>query len=117
MQCTGYADGHSGVCVGDSGSPFLEGNQIVGFFSWMSNACNTYGVYARVTTYADEIMAHLPSTTPSGDIALSASGPQPPAVYRTHTGHAATGTRPAQQRHQRLGRQPEDVLQTPVRPQ
>nr|AFG19435.1 MycH5 [Streptomyces flaveolus] len=75
MLCTGYADGHAGVCVGDSGSPFLEGNQIVGFFSWMSNNCDTYGVYARVTTYADEIRAHLPGgTAPSGDIALSASG-------------------------------------------
>ncbi|WP_328648899.1 trypsin-like serine protease [Amycolatopsis sp. NBC_00348] len=74
MLCTGYADGHKGVCVGDSGSPFLEGNRIVGFFSWMSNACNTYGVYARVTTYAAEIKAHLDGTTAPGGIALSASG-------------------------------------------
>ncbi|WP_245178932.1 trypsin-like serine protease [Streptomyces montanisoli] len=76
MLCTGYSDGHAGVCVGDSGSPFLEGNQIVGFFSWMSNKCDTYGVYTRVTSYADEIKAHLPGSTPppAGDIALSASG-------------------------------------------
>ncbi|MEC3977559.1 trypsin-like serine protease [Amycolatopsis sp. H20-H5] len=74
MLCTGYADGHKGVCVGDSGSPYLEGNQIVGFFSWMSNACNTYGVYSRVTTYVDEIKAHLGGTPAPGGIALSASG-------------------------------------------
>jgi hypothetical protein len=74
MLCTGYADGHKGVCVGDSGSPFLVGNQIAGFFSWMSNACNTYGVYSRVTTYAGEIKAHLPGGTTTGDIALTASG-------------------------------------------
>ncbi|MFI5734108.1 trypsin-like serine protease [Kribbella sp. NPDC051587] len=74
MLCTGYADGHKGVCVGDSGSPYLEGSQIVGFFSWMSNACNTYGVYSRVTTYADLVKAQLPGGPAAGDIALSASG-------------------------------------------
>jgi secreted trypsin-like serine protease len=74
MLCTGYADGHKGVCVGDSGSPFLVGNQIVGFFSWMSNACNTYGVYSRVTTYAADIKAQLPGGPATGDIALSATG-------------------------------------------
>ncbi|WP_163511533.1 trypsin-like serine protease [Fodinicola acaciae] len=75
MLCVGYSDGHKGVCVGDSGSPFLVGNQIIGLFSWMSNACNTYGVYARVTTYANEIKAHLPGGgNPGGNIALTASG-------------------------------------------
>jgi hypothetical protein len=75
MLCVGYADGHKGVCVGDSGSPFLVGNQIIGLFSWMSNACNTYGVYARVTTYASEIKAHLPGgSDPGGAVVLSASG-------------------------------------------
>jgi hypothetical protein len=74
MLCTGYADGHKGVCVGDSGSPYLVGNQIVGVFSWMSNNCDTYGVYARITTYAADIKPHLPGTPSSGDIALSATG-------------------------------------------
>ena len=74
MLCTGYADGHAGVCVGDSGSPFLVNNQIVGLFSWMSLNCDTYDVYARVTTYADEIKAHLPGSTGDGGIQLAASG-------------------------------------------
>ncbi|WP_112239445.1 trypsin-like serine protease [Kribbella monticola] len=74
MLCTGYADGHKGVCVGDSGSPYLVGNQIVGIFSWMSNNCDTYGVYARVTTYAADIKAQLPGSPSTGDIALTASG-------------------------------------------
>ena len=74
MLCVGYADGHAGVCTGDSGSPFLVGNQIVGIFSWDSNNCDTYGVYARVTTYASEIKAHLSGGTTTGDIQLSASG-------------------------------------------
>ncbi|WP_084557574.1 trypsin-like serine protease [Hamadaea tsunoensis] len=76
MLCVGYADGHQGVCTGDSGSPFLVGGQIVGVFSWDSTNCDTYGVYARITTYADEIKAQLPggTTPPSGDIQLSASG-------------------------------------------
>ena len=58
MLCVGYADGHAGVCVGDSGSPFLVNNQVVGIFSWMSLNCDTYDVYARV----------------SGSIQLSATG-------------------------------------------
>jgi hypothetical protein len=74
MLCVGYSDGHAGVCVGDSGSPFLVNNQVVGIFSWMSLNCDTYGVYARVTTYADEIKAHLPGNTGGGSIQLSASG-------------------------------------------
>ncbi|WP_051386425.1 trypsin-like serine protease [Actinokineospora inagensis] len=77
MLCVGYADGHQGVCTGDSGSPFLENNQVVGIFSWDSTQCDTYGVYARVTTYADEIKAQLPTgtpTPPSGSITLTATG-------------------------------------------
>ncbi|MBB5868177.1 subtilisin family serine protease [Allocatelliglobosispora scoriae] len=76
MICTGYADGHSAACVGDSGGPYLVGNTVVGVFSWMSTGCDWYAVYTRVSTYATEIAAHLPGTTPppAGEITLAASG-------------------------------------------
>ncbi|MEU0554412.1 trypsin-like serine protease [Dactylosporangium sp. NPDC006015] len=93
MLCTGYADGHAGACVGDSGGPYLVGNTVVGVFSWMSTACDWYAVYTRVSTYAAEIAAQLPggNPPPGGDITLSATGLPSGATASFSPGSISTG--------------------------
>ncbi|OXM49703.1 trypsin-like serine protease [Amycolatopsis alba] len=77
MVCTGYNDGRTADCSGDSGGPFIVDGVIVGVSSWGSSACDRYSIMARLTNaMGDWARAEIGGTQP-GDgkfgIALSPS--------------------------------------------
>ncbi|MEU5695224.1 trypsin-like serine protease [Actinosynnema sp. NPDC020468] len=49
MVCTGYDDGRTANCSGDSGGPFIVDGVIVGVSSWGSSKCDRYSVMSRLT--------------------------------------------------------------------
>ncbi|ALG10518.1 trypsin-like serine protease [Kibdelosporangium phytohabitans] len=49
MVCTGYNDGRTANCSGDSGGPFIVDGVIVGVSSWGSSKCDRYSIMARLT--------------------------------------------------------------------
>ena len=61
MVCAGFPEGGQDACQGDSGGPLVVGDQLVGVVSF-GNGCAQAGypgVYARVSSYADQISAQL----------------------------------------------------------
>ncbi|GLZ77904.1 hypothetical protein Afil01_27110 [Actinorhabdospora filicis] len=46
--CTGYSDGHDGICQGDSGGGLLVNGVIVGVASFVRTGCNSYGGFGKL---------------------------------------------------------------------
>ncbi len=61
MVCAGYPEGGVDACQGDSGGPMLIGTTLVGIASWGEGCARPgrYGIYTRVSTYANLIAAQL----------------------------------------------------------
>jgi secreted trypsin-like serine protease len=63
--CAGAADGSKGACNGDSGGPLVIRRvpsptwEQVGVVSWGTFGCDTYDVYARVTSHVDWIRRYV----------------------------------------------------------
>jgi secreted trypsin-like serine protease len=60
MLCAGTDDGSQDSCTGDSGGPMTKGGFLIGLVSWPGDACGQafqYGVYTRVSQFADWIEA------------------------------------------------------------
>jgi secreted trypsin-like serine protease len=59
MVCAGYPNGGVDACQGDSGGPLVVGDTLIGIVSWGDGCAKPGkpGVYARVSTYADDIRA------------------------------------------------------------
>ncbi|HVW44732.1 MAG TPA: serine protease [Amycolatopsis sp.] len=59
MVCAGYPDGGVDACQGDSGGPLVVDGTLIGIVSWGDGCAKAgkYGVYTRVSTYADDIKA------------------------------------------------------------
>ena len=61
MVCAGYPEGGQDACQGDSGGPLVVDDQLVGVVSF-GNGCAEAGypgVYARVSSYVDQVSAQL----------------------------------------------------------
>ncbi|ABY23636.1 serine protease, trypsin family [Renibacterium salmoninarum ATCC 33209] len=61
MVCAGFEDGAKDSCDCDSGSPLVKNGRLVGVISW-GHGCakpKEYGIYARVTSFIDQINAQL----------------------------------------------------------
>jgi trypsin len=61
MVCAGYPRGGVDSCQGDSGGPMMVGGVLVGIASWGEGCARPGepGVYTRVSSYADLILAQL----------------------------------------------------------
>ncbi|GGS60043.1 trypsin-like serine protease [Actinokineospora fastidiosa] len=75
MVCTGYNDGRTANCSGDSGGPFIVDGVVVGVSSWGSSGCDRYSIMARLTNaMGDWVRAEIGGTQPGGfGVALSPS--------------------------------------------
>ncbi|MGW0519620.1 trypsin-like serine protease [Crossiella sp. NPDC003009] len=49
MVCTGYDNGRTGTCSGDSGGPYIVDGVVAGVVSWGASGCDRYSVMARLT--------------------------------------------------------------------
>jgi hypothetical protein len=63
--CTGYADGRTGICQGDSGGGLLVSGVLVGVASFVRIGCNSYSGFGKLTG-------------PMGDWAIQEVGQTPP---------------------------------------
>ncbi len=63
--CTGYQDGRTGICQGDSGGALMVKGVIVGVASFVRIGCNSYSGFGRLTG-------------PMGDWAIKEVGATPP---------------------------------------
>lgn len=75
MLCAGPAEGGVDACTGDSGGPLVvyrdDAWRLAGIVSWGEGCAEPglYGVYTRVSRFADFIREHLPPTlTVPGDL-------------------------------------------------
>ncbi|WP_414941699.1 trypsin-like serine protease [Amycolatopsis sp. cmx-11-51] len=89
MVCTGYNDGRTANCSGDSGGPFIVDGVIVGVSSWGSSACDRYSIMARLTNaMGDWARTEIGGTQPGdGKFGMALS----PASGKTEAGkHVST---------------------------
>ncbi len=61
MVCAGYPEGGRDACYGDSGGPLVADGTLIGVTSWGTGCARPGlpGVYARVSSYADELGPQL----------------------------------------------------------
>lgn len=65
MFCTGYQDGRTGICQGDSGGGTFVDGVIVGVASFVRTGCNSYSGFARLTNaMGDWVNEQLGGTPP-----------------------------------------------------
>ncbi len=65
MFCSGFADGRTGICQGDSGGGTIVDGVIVGVASFVRVGCNSYSGFARLTnTMGDWVNQELGGTPP-----------------------------------------------------
>ncbi|WP_437722199.1 DUF1986 domain-containing protein [Sorangium sp. So ce861] len=60
--CAGFYNGSQGACSGDSGGPLVTQTtpiELAGVVSWGSQACNTYSVFARVSSFVGWVDSHV----------------------------------------------------------
>ncbi|WP_216209547.1 trypsin-like serine protease [Amycolatopsis aidingensis] len=71
MMCSGYGDGRTGLCRGDSGGPWLHNGKIYGVFSWLRTDCASYDAHARMHgvlgDWANEQLGNEPPDDPPGE--------------------------------------------------
>ncbi|WHT16446.1 serine protease [Crossiella sp. CA-258035] len=49
MVCTGYDNGRTATCSGDSGGPYIVDGVVAGVVSWGAGGCDRYSIMARLT--------------------------------------------------------------------
>ncbi|GAB3488868.1 trypsin-like serine protease [Amycolatopsis cihanbeyliensis] len=71
MMCSGYGDGRTGLCRGDSGGPWLHDGRIYGVFSWLRTDCASYDAHARMHSvlgdWANEQIGDSPDPPGEGE--------------------------------------------------
>ncbi|MFC6881756.1 trypsin-like serine protease [Actinomadura yumaensis] len=68
MVCTGYDDGHIGICSGDSGGPYTVDGIVVGVVSWGAGNCDRYSIMSRLTNeMGDWAKNEIGGQDPPGD--------------------------------------------------
>ncbi|TDD28701.1 trypsin-like serine protease [Actinomadura sp. KC06] len=100
MLCTGYDDGHTGICSGDSGGPFTVDGVVVGVVSWGAGTCDRYGVMARLTNemgdWAKKTIGTEPGDGTFGVGVSPASGKVEPGKHVSTTVTSQPGTQGAE---------------------
>ncbi|GLZ38019.1 trypsin-like serine protease [Actinokineospora sp. NBRC 105648] len=76
MVCSGYNDGRTANCSGDSGGPLIVDGVIIGVSSWGSSKCDRYSIFGRLTNAMGdwaktEIGGGTPPTDGTFAVALS----------------------------------------------
>ncbi len=85
--CAGYDEGGRDTCQGDSGGPLVtyDGNGCplqVGVVSWGAGCArqNLYGIYTRVSHFADWITSHVPELRQLDVVAATVTPEPQPAI-------------------------------------
>ncbi|MEU7479799.1 serine protease [Lentzea sp. NPDC042327] len=93
MVCTGYDDGRTANCSGDSGGPFIVDGVIVGVSSWGASGCNRYSIMARLTnSMGDWAKGEIGGGTQPGRFAVALSPSSGKAEPGKHVSTSVTTT-------------------------
>ncbi|MGW5049935.1 trypsin-like serine protease [Actinokineospora sp. NPDC004072] len=94
MVCTGYNDGRTANCSGDSGGPFIVDGVVVGVSSWGSSGCDRYSIMARLTNaMGDWARAEIGGVDPGdGQFAVALSPSSGKAEPGKHVSTSVTTT-------------------------
>ncbi|MFI6290417.1 trypsin-like serine protease [Nonomuraea sp. NPDC050790] len=89
MLCTGYDDGRTGICSGDSGGPFTVDGVVVGIVSFGAGTCDRYSIMARLTNamgdWARETIGQEPGDGTFGVGLSPSAGKVEPGAYISTT--------------------------------